>query len=127
MMRFTVASWHTRPVAFWLERLAFTTMASPPKWATEHKRNLAVFAPPPRIVFGNVSQEDYVAEYRRVMQRRLPFIQDFLIDHDGEHVYLLCACPGNNIDERFCHRYLIAKLLTWLGCEEVAMEVEVKA
>lgn len=119
-MRFSVASWHTRPVAYWLAHGAYTTMASPPRWAKEQGRNEPLFVPPSHIVFGDVSQDEYTAVYRQVMQRRLPQIRQWMQQHQDDHMILLCACP----DGKFCHRLLIAKLLTWLKCEEVPLPEE---
>jgi len=38
-VKFSIANWHERPIDFWLSHNAFTTMASPPKWAKDHGRN----------------------------------------------------------------------------------------
>lgn len=124
MMRFTVANWHRHhdDPQWWIEHNGYTTMTSPPEWAKVANRNLDIFAPPEHIVFDNVSQDHYKTVYRRVLQSRMDAIRVWVAAHDGEHVILLCACPGNSMDERFCHRYLIAKVLTWLGCEEVIFD-----
>ncbi len=117
-MRFTVANWHTKSAMWWVEHNAYTTMASPPLWAKGAKRNLPLFAPPPEIVFGHYNEEAYTKIYGDVLKERLPKIREWIDIHNDEHVILLCACP----DGQFCHRLLIAKLLIWLGCEEIELE-----
>jgi activating signal cointegrator 1 len=122
MMRFSVASWylHRDDPDWWIAHNGYTTMCSPPAWAREADRNLWLFAPPKEIVFGDVTEEEYKDVYRKVMRSRHQALLGWIAHHDGEHVILLCACP----DGQFCHRHLIAKLLTWLGCEEVPLPAE---
>ena len=120
-MKFSVANWHERSIDFCLSRKAFTTMASPPKWAKDHDRNEVLFTPPARIVFNDVSDEEYVSVYRATMQRNLPKIKQWIMQHQDDHVMLLCACKK----EESCHRFLLAKLLVWLGCEQVKIESKI--
>lgn len=122
-MKFTVANWHTRPAEYWLDQpYAYTIMVSPPDWAKQHGMNQPLFAATASEVFGHIGQAEYTARFRVIMQGRLELVRNFIHAHRGKHVVLLCACPGSNIEQRFCHRYLVAKLLTWMGCEEVALE-----
>lgn len=121
-MRFSVASWHQHHAdpQWWIDHNSYTTMCSPPPWARQANRNLDLFVPPARIVFGNVPEKEYRRVYRSVMRSRHQGVLDWIAAHDGEHVILLCACP----EGQFCHRLLIAKLLKWLGCEEVPLPGE---
>lgn len=114
-MRFSVGNWHVQKPEAWLEfDHAYTIMASPPPWAKAHQRNLTLFAAPPTIVFGHVSEEQYKDVFRETLRSRLPQIRQWISLHEDDQVVLLCACP----DGRFCHRHLVAKLLIWLGCEQ---------
>jgi hypothetical protein len=119
-LRFRVASHHWQKPEAWLaDPHAHTIMASPPGWARMHGRNLPLFAPPARLVFGKLDPAEYTRQFCAVMRERLPQVREWIRTHDGQQVTLLCACPGASIDERFCHRYLVAKLLAWLGCVDM--------
>lgn len=119
-MKFTVANWHLHAPEYWLEHNGFTIMVSPPQWAKEQGRNIALFAPPSEIVFGHYSEKQYTDIYRNVLKMRLPQIKQWIQAHESEHIILLCACHDN----KFCHRYLVASLLTWLGCEQITQQPE---
>lgn len=116
-MDFSVASWHTRKIEYWLAQRAYTTMASPPNWAKQHDRNFALLAPPARIVFGSYTPESYTAEYKQALWTRIPAIRAWIAAHEGEHIIFLCACP----DGKFCHRLLIAQLLEHWGHSQIPL------
>jgi hypothetical protein len=119
-MRFSVASHYHRPVEYWLNNNGYTTMVSPPKWAKEHNRNLDIFVPNKEIVFGNVSWEHYKEVYRSILKNNMNAIKQWVAGHKNDHMILLCGCQ----ERENCHRSLIAMVLTWLGCEEVALPGE---
>jgi len=124
---FTVASHHWDNAGFLADSNAFTIMARiPEKHGWTEDRNLFLFAAESETVEAyrrkEITTAQYTQQFSSLMQERLPRIRNWLWQHDGQHVTLLCACPGHSLDERFCHRYLVARLLVWLGCEQVAWE-----
>ena len=122
MMRFTVASWHRHhdDPDWWIVHNGYTTMTSPPQWAREAGRNITLFAPPPHIVFGGYSPDEYTPIYWDTLRGRWGAIKQWVAEHDNQHVMLLCACQ----EGKFCHRLLLAKLLRQMGCEEVVLPGE---
>ena len=120
MMRFTVASWHKHHLdhEWWIAHNGYTTMASPPPWALQHKRNLALFTPPAEIVFGDYSPAEYEQVYWEILRPRWKAIKAWVKAQGDTHVILLCACG----DGKFCHRLLIRQLLLRMGAHEIALE-----
>ncbi len=134
MMRFSVACHYWQGVQGWLaDPHAYTIMASPPtrhgwreNWPKE--RNLALFAAPWELVDAylkrRIDEAEYTRQFRGIMRPRVPQVQTHIHEMDGLHVTYLCSCPGHVIRDGvivrqgFCHRYLVVKLLVWLGCSE---------
>lgn len=118
-MKFSVASWHLhhRDPDWWIAHNGWTTMASPPPWPVAQRRNIPVFAPPAKIVFGHYPPDAYTPVYRDALRQRLPAIERWIAQHVDEHVILLCACA----EGKFCHRHLLAEFLVKLGCEQVPL------
>jgi len=126
-IRFTVASHHWDNARFLADPLAFTIMAWPPVkhgWPTS--RNLGLLAPTSDILNAyqdrDITAAGYTEQFNDLMNERLTDIITLLHRFLGQHITLLCACNSRSLDERFCHVYLVARLLCWLGCEQVAWE-----
>lgn len=117
----TVASHHWDHEGFLADSNAFTIMAWPPKdWPAS--RNIALLAPTNDILNAyrnrDITAAGYTEQFNDLMFERLLDIVRLLYGFLGKHITVLCACPGHSLDERFCHRYLVARLLCWLGCSE---------
>jgi hypothetical protein len=52
-----------------------------------------------------LSEEEYVARYRRLICKRWPAVKRWLDELEAD-AYLCCWCTTG-----FCHRYLVAKLI----------------
>lgn len=117
LMKFSIANWHERPCGYWLSHNAFTIMVSPPLWAK--RRNLDLFVPTSKIVWGHkngsVSDEEYTRVYTLLLQVRMQKIKNWI--KENEYAILLCACPNGN----FCHRYIVAERLKNMGCKEISL------
>jgi hypothetical protein len=127
-IRFTVASHHWRKTADWLaDPHAFTIMAWPPtKYGWPASRNIALLAPTSDILNAyrdhDITAAGYTEQFNDLMNERLTAIVALLTGYLGQHITLLCACNSRSLDERFCHAHLVARVLVWLGCEQVAWE-----
>lgn len=126
-IRFTVASHHWDNARFLADPHAFTIMAwHPAKYGWPASRNLSLLAPTSDILNAyqdrDITAAGYTEQFNDLMNERLTDIVTLLHRFLGQHITLLCACNSHSLDERFCHRYLVARLLVWLGCEEVAWE-----
>ena len=119
-MRFTVASWHRHHAdpEWWVAHNGFTTMVSPPPWARQHHRNLALFTPTKEIVYGDYSPAEYEVVYWEILRPKWKAINAWVKAQGDTHVILLCACGDN----KFCHRLLIRQLLLKMGAHEIALE-----
>lgn len=124
-IRFTVASHHWDNAGFLADPNAYTIMAwVPTKHGWTAARNLSLLAPTSDILRAyrahDLTAAGYTEQFNDLLHERLGDIVRLLHRFLGQHMTLLCACPFHDLDEGFCHRFLVARLLTWLGCQEEA-------